>query len=79
MKKVFDVVGYCGKDKNDKAVYKNVGVILEDDKGYKKLKLNHLVTPDNEGKILTWFNLFEPRDSSSNNSNNSQDDSDIPW
>lgn len=80
MKKIFDVVAYMGKDKNDKSVNKNVGVILEDDKGYKKLKLNHQVTTDNEGKVVSWFNLYAS--SSSNSSSNSKeryDDSDIDF
>lgn len=82
MKKIYDVVAYLGKDKNDKAINKNVGVVLEDDKGYKKLKLNHQVTTDNEGKVVSWFNLYESNNSQGQRNDQPHeglDDSQIPF
>jgi hypothetical protein len=73
MKRIYDVVAYLGKDKNDKAINKNVGVVLEDDKGYKKLKLNHQVTTDNDGKVVSWFNFYEPKNNNQQHSKQTDD------
>lgn len=61
MKKVYDVCvakqnhkGEFVKNKDGKSIYKNIGYIFEDDKGYKKLLLETM-----NGDV--WATLFESK------------------
>lgn len=64
MAKKYDVVAITGeyqKDGQTKKRYKNVGFINENAEGHLSLKLDHPVTVDDEGKVVNWFGLFEPK------------------
>lgn len=64
MGKKYDVVCITGtykKDGQDKPIFKNVGSIIEKDGKY-YLKMDHLVTVHNDGHVLAWFNLYQPKD-----------------
>lgn len=63
MPKKYDIVAITGtyqKDGQDKARYKNVGVVIEKD-GKFSIKLESLVTVHDDGHIVQWFQLFEPK------------------
>ena len=76
MGKKFDVVAVTGKH-NGKKKYKNVGMINESKEGYLSLKLDHPVTVDDEGKVVCWFNLFEPKEKPQGN--NQEEENDLPF
>lgn len=85
MAKKYDIVAITG-EYNGKKRYKNVGFVNESKEGYLSIKLDHLVTVDDEGKTVQWFNLFEPREQGSQGNNQAQsgpqdfdDDDDIPF
>ena len=64
MGKKFDVVAVNGsfqKDCAEKLRYKNIGVVIETDKGL-RLKIETPIVFDDEGKVIQWFGLYEPRD-----------------
>ena len=68
MAKKYDIVAILGeyeKDGEKKKRYKNVGFVNENKEGHLSIKLDHLVTVDDDGKTVSWFGLFEPRDSQS--------------
>lgn len=65
MAKKYDVVAVTGsymKDGQEKKRYKNVGMINENAEGHLSLHLDHPVTVDDEGKVVAWFSLFEPKE-----------------
>lgn len=61
MAKKFDIVCITGEYEGKKK-YKNVGFVNENDKGHLSIKMDHLVTVDDDGKTVNWFSLFEPRE-----------------
>jgi len=73
MAKKFDVVCIVG-EYNGKKKYKNVGMVNENAEGRLSLKLDHPVTVDDEGKVVSWFSFFEPRPKE-----NEDDGGDIPF
>jgi hypothetical protein len=76
MSKKYDIVAVVG-EYDGKKKYKNVGFVNENDKGYLSIKMDHLVTVDDEGKTVNWFSLFEPREKSSTASSGDDVDDDI--
>lgn len=63
MPKKYDVVAITGtyqKDGQDKPKYKNVGMIAEKN-GKFYLKLDHMVTLHDDGHVIHWFQLYEPK------------------
>ena len=64
MSKKYDVVAstgtYTGNDGQEKRRYQNVGAVFEKD-GKFYLKLTSLVTCDNDGNVINFFSLFEPK------------------
>lgn len=67
MGKKYDVVAVTGsyqKEGQEKLKYKNIGVVIETEKGL-RLKLETPVVLDDEGKVVQWFGLYEPKDNQS--------------
>ena len=65
MAKKYDVVAITGeyeKEGEKKKRYRNVGMINENAEGHLSLHLDHLVTVDDDGKPVSWFGLFEPKE-----------------
>ena len=64
MSKKYDVVAstgtYTGQDGTEKRRYQNVGAVFEKD-GKFYLKLTSLVTCDDQGNVINFFSLFEPK------------------
>jgi len=66
MPKKYDVVAITGnyqKDGQEKASYANVGMVIEKD-GKFYLKMKHPVTVHDDGHVINFFSLFEPRQQS---------------
>ena len=64
MAKVYDVVATTGKyEKDGQTKYRtqNVGAVIQTKEGYLKLKLTAPVVVNDEGQVVNWFSLFEPR------------------
>lgn len=64
MAKKFDIVAVTGtyeKDGETRKRYKNVGFVNENKEGHLSIKMDHLVTVDDDGKTVNWFGLFEPK------------------
>jgi len=84
MAKIYDVVAVTGsytKDGQEKKRYKNVGFINKNNDGHLSLKLDHLVTVDDDSKTINWFSLFEAEGQSKPKKevNNDMEDEDIPF
>lgn len=63
MPKKYDVVAITGtyqKEGQDKAKFTNVGIITEKE-GKFYLKLNTAVVFHDDGHVVQWFNLYEPK------------------
>lgn len=67
--KKYDVVAIVGSytDRNgqEKLKYKNVGMVNESDKGL-SIMIDTPVVIDDEGKVVKWFKLYEPKPKTQN-------------
>ena len=65
MPRKYDVVAVTGeyttKSGETKRKYQSCGMVIEKD-GKFYLKMTSLVTVDDKGQVVNFFNLFEPRD-----------------
>lgn len=91
MSKLYDVVAVTGKyttqNGEEKLRYQNVGVVIQGQKGM-RLKLTTPVVYNDDGAVVSWFGLFEPRPkaegaqgsaSVANNQPDNFEDSKIPF
>lgn len=78
MAKKFDVVCVVG-EYNGKKKYKNVGMVNENTEGHLSLKLDHPVTVDDEGKVVSWFMFFEPKPRDNQDNGGNDDSGEIPF
>ena len=84
MGKKYDVVAITGtyqKDGQDKAIYKNVGAVIEKD-GKFYLSMDSLVTVHRDGHVVNFFSLFAPKVKQAQaapQQPNPDFDDDIPW
>ena len=62
MPKVANIVATVGtftdKEGNERRRYKTVGALIESKDGKTYLKMDHLVTPDDEGRTVNFFGVY---------------------
>jgi hypothetical protein len=61
MAKVYDIVARVGEYEG-KGKFKNVGLVNKNDKGHLSIRLDHPITIDDDGNVVQWYSLFEPRE-----------------
>lgn len=76
MSKKYDVVAVVGKYTNnqgqEKAKYKTVGMVYEKN-GKFGLMIDSPITLDDEGKVVKFFGLYEPKSQQQNEAPHSND------
>ena len=60
MAKVYDIVARVG-EYDGKGKFKNVGLVNKNDKGHLSIRLDHPITIDDDGNVVQWYSLFEPK------------------
>lgn len=60
MPKVYDICARVGEYEG-KGKFKNVGLVNKNDKGHLSIRLDHPITIDEEGNVVQWYSLFEPK------------------
>lgn len=84
MAKIYDVVARIG-EYDGKGKFKNVGMINKNKEGHLSLLLTHPLTINDDGQVVQWYSLFEPKekDQPGPNSQSMQEDDfeddDVPF